>query len=149
MKNAMITICLMALLTLAGCAGSQMNYAQQGALGGAGLGALAGQAIGQNTEATLIGAGVGLMLGYIVGNEMDKNDRQNLNQTYESVPTGYSSQWQNPDSGNQYKVTPTSTTGSAQRPCRDAEIQAVIDGRQETTYTTACRNDRGVWEFQS
>jgi surface antigen len=147
MKNVTITICLMALL-VTGCANSQMNKGQQGALGGAAGGALLGQAIGQNTEATLIGAGVGLMLGYIVGNEMDKWDRQNLNQTYENVASGRSVQWKNPDTGNQYQVTPTSTTGTPQRPCRDAEIQAVIDGRQETTYTTACRNDRGEWELQ-
>jgi len=147
MKSIMITICLMALL-LTGCANSQMNYGQQGALGGAGIGALVGQAIGQNTEATLIGAGVGMMLGYIVGNEMDKNDRRNLNQTYETVQTGYSSQWKNPDTGNQYKVTPTQTFQQNSQDCRKAEIQAVIDGRQETTYTTACRNNRGEWELQ-
>ncbi|MCP4759457.1 MAG: glycine zipper 2TM domain-containing protein [Planctomycetes bacterium] len=48
------------------------NSAQSGTLIGAGGGALAGQAIGHNTESTLIGAGVGALGGYIVGNEMDK-----------------------------------------------------------------------------
>jgi uncharacterized protein YcfJ len=53
---------------LAGC-----NDAQAGALLGAGVGALAGQAIGGDTEATLIGTAVGVGAGYIIGNESDKS----------------------------------------------------------------------------
>lgn len=45
---------------------------QRGATIGAGVGALAGQAIGRNTEATLIGAGVGTLLGAIFGNAADQ-----------------------------------------------------------------------------
>ncbi|MFA6412570.1 MAG: glycine zipper domain-containing protein [Syntrophales bacterium] len=51
-----------------------MDKSEMGALGGAGVGALVGQAIGHNTAGTLIGAGVGLGLGYIIGNEVDKSD---------------------------------------------------------------------------
>jgi hypothetical protein len=54
-------------LALGGC-----NDAQAGALLGAGIGALAGQAIGRDTEATLIGTAVGAGAGYVVGNESDK-----------------------------------------------------------------------------
>ena len=50
-----LTALLVMLATVAGCKTS----AQTGALGGAGIGALAGQAIGGSTEATLIGAAVG------------------------------------------------------------------------------------------
>ena len=46
--------------------------AQTGALVGTGAGALAGQAIGHNTQSTLIGAGVGAGAGYMIGNESDK-----------------------------------------------------------------------------
>lgn len=51
----------------AGC-----NDAQAGSLLGAGIGALAGQAIGGNTTGTLIGTGVGAAAGYVIGNESDK-----------------------------------------------------------------------------
>jgi hypothetical protein len=61
---------ILALVALAGCETS----AQTGALGGAGIGALAGQAIGGNTQATLIGAGIGTVTGYIIGNEVDKSE---------------------------------------------------------------------------
>jgi hypothetical protein len=64
-----LTICLCALVVLtAGC----QTRAQTGGLTGAGIGALAGQAIGGNTEATLIGAAIGAGAGYIIGNEQDK-----------------------------------------------------------------------------
>jgi hypothetical protein len=40
---------------------------------GAGLGAVAGQAIGRNTESTLLGAGIGTLLGAIMGNAVDQS----------------------------------------------------------------------------
>lgn len=52
--------------------GGCQNDAQTGGLAGAGIGALAGQAIGGDTESTLIGAAVGGGAGYIIGNERDK-----------------------------------------------------------------------------
>ncbi len=73
MAKKMITILLVATISLglvfvAGCE----SDAQTGALVGAGVGALAGQAIGGDTEGTLIGAGVGAAGGYMIGNEQDK-----------------------------------------------------------------------------
>ena len=54
-------------LGLGGC-----NDAQAGALLGAGIGALAGQAIGHDTKTTVIGTAVGAGAGYAIGNESDK-----------------------------------------------------------------------------
>lgn len=144
---SILTIILM--LTLTSCA--NMNKAQTGAAGGAAGGALIGQMIGHNTEATLIGAAVGTMLGYIVGNEMDKYDRQQLNHAYERGVSNQTSSWVNPDNGNQYSVTPQPayTNPSSNRPCRKAEIDAIIDGKHETTYTTACRDANGHWQLQN
>jgi len=68
-----VAIVIVALLiTLSGCESS----AQKGTVLGAGIGALAGQAIGGDTESTLIGAAVGLGAGYIIGNEKDKKAAQ-------------------------------------------------------------------------
>ena len=151
MRSILLVAALLPLL-LASCANVDMNKGQQGAIGGAAGGALIGQAIGRDTEATLIGAAVGTMLGYIVGNEMDKFDKRQLNRAYEFTPSGQTTSWQNPDSGNIYQVTPQpayTSPRSAQKPCRQAEIEAVIDGRRETTYTTACRNDAGQWVLRN
>ena len=67
--NCPVVICLCILaLSTGGCE----SRAQTGGLAGVGIGALAGQAIGRDTEATLIGAAIGAGVGYIIGNEQDK-----------------------------------------------------------------------------
>lgn len=139
-------LALLFLLLLASCG----TRGQTGAAGGAAAGALIGQAIGHNTGGTLIGAAVGTMLGYIVGSEMDKYDRQQLDHMYERGVSNQRSTWVNPDTGNQYTVTPQPAyqEPSSRRVCRRAEIEAVIDGRPERTYSTACRNEYGQWELQ-
>lgn len=146
MKHLTAIIALCFLLTLSSCA----TKGQSGAVGGAAAGALIGQAIGHNTGATLIGAAVGSMLGYIVGNEMDKYDREQLNHIYDRGVSNQRSSWINPDTGNQYAVTPQPAyqEPSSQRICRRAEIEAVIDGKIEKTYSTACRDRYGRWELQ-
>jgi len=145
----LLSTAILCLFLLSSCA--NMNKGQTGAMGGAAGGALIGQMIGHNTEATLIGAAVGTMLGYIVGNEMDKYDRQQLNHVYERGVSNRTSAWVNPDNGNQYNVTPQPayTSPSTNRVCRRAEIDAVIDGKMDKAYTTACRNDSGHWELQN
>lgn len=139
-------LALLSLLLLSSCA----TKGQTGAVGGAAAGALIGQAIGHNTGATLIGAAVGGMLGYIVGNEMDKYDREQLNHAYERGISNQRSAWVNPDSGNQYAVTPQPAyqNPSNHQVCRRAEIEAIIDGKPQRTYSTACRDQYGAWQLQ-
>ena len=60
------------------------NDAQSGALLGAGVGALAGQAIGGDTKATLIGTAVGAGAGYVIGNESDKAKQQQRRRPYDN-----------------------------------------------------------------
>jgi uncharacterized protein YcfJ len=62
-----ITFCLL-VAVLAGCAATEQEQrAGTGALVGAGVGAVAGQAIGRNTRSTVVGAGAGALLGAVVG----------------------------------------------------------------------------------
>lgn len=150
MKKFAAIVLVLVSFSITSCANSNLNKAQTGAIGGAAGGALIGQIIGHNTEATLIGMAVGTMLGYIVGNEMDKYDREQLNHVYERGVSNNTSAWINPDNGNQYKVTPQPAyQGSApNQVCRKAEIEAIIDGKQEKTYATACRDEYGQWQIQ-
>ena len=138
------------MLGLASCANTNLTKGQQGAAVGAAGGAIAGQAIGRNTEATLIGTAVGTMLGYIVGNEMDKYDRTQLNQAYETGPSGQPVAWVNPDTGSNYQVVPQPAYQNSQtnQVCRQAEVTATIDGEPQKTMTTACRNDQGQWVIE-
>ncbi|MEE4165942.1 MAG: glycine zipper domain-containing protein [Desulfocapsaceae bacterium] len=149
--TAFFMIALM-MVVMSSCAQQDgMNKGQKGAIGGAAGGALLGQAIGRNTEATIIGAAVGTVLGYIVGNEMDKFDRQQLNNAYERGPSGQPVTWVNPDSGNNYQVVPQPayTNPTTSQVCREAEIMATIDGQPQVTKTVACRNDRGEWVLKN
>ena len=145
MKHLSIVAALLVLLFTSSCA----TKGQTGALGGAAAGGLIGQAIGHSTGATLVGVAGGGMLGYIVGNEMDKYDREQLNNVYERGGSNQRSSWVNPDSGNRYAVTPQPAYQTANHQvCRRAEISATIDGKPQRTYSTACRNDYGDWELQ-
>lgn len=144
--NHFNTFALISILLLSSCA----NKAQTGTAGGAAAGAIAGQAIGHNTEATLIGAAAGTMLGAIVGKEMDKYDREQLNHNYERGISNQRSSWVNPDTGNQYSVTPEPAyqNSNTRRVCRRAEIEAFIKGKPEKIFCTACRDEAGHWELQ-
>ena len=62
----LIAILIVLAVILTGCAAPQTNTgkgAMYGTAGGAAVGAIAGQAIGRNTQSTLIGAGVGALVG--------------------------------------------------------------------------------------
>jgi hypothetical protein len=73
MKKLFIAILITGFWAV-GCATTDRYNTQQGAAIGAGLGALAGQAIGHDTRSTLIGTGVGTLLGSIIGNGVDQQE---------------------------------------------------------------------------
>ncbi len=81
-KKSIIT--LLAGLTLVGCTNNPfldpynggVNSKTGGSLGGAALGALAGQAIGGNTKGTLIGAGIGALAGLGWGAYRDRQEQE-------------------------------------------------------------------------
>ena len=62
-----ITLTALATTSLLGC-----TKTQEGAAFGAGIGALAGQAIGGDTGGTLIGAGIGALVGSSMVNDQEQ-----------------------------------------------------------------------------
>jgi len=145
LKTRFLILAALVALTTSACLA---NKAQKGTAIGAAGGALAGQVIGRSTSATLIGLAAGAVLGYMYGNEMDKADKARLNQVYETSPSNRTTAWTNPDTGNSYQVTPKPAYKDNQgRDCREAEVVAVIDGKEEKVVSTACRVD-GRWVLQ-
>jgi surface antigen len=117
-----------------------------GAIAGGILGAQVGGGSGQ-VLATMIGTVAGAAIGGSIGRSMDETDRMNASMTLENVRTGVSSSWINPDTGYEYVMTPTTTYDSGTGPCREYMLDAVIGGRTEQVYGTACRQADGSWQI--
>ncbi|MGD8710952.1 MAG: RT0821/Lpp0805 family surface protein [Ectothiorhodospiraceae bacterium] len=139
---------LSAAIALTSCA----DYGQQeqsGMVIGGVLGGLLGRQVGEghgNVAAIIVGTLAGAAIGGSIGRTMDETDRLKTSMALENVRTGVPSTWRNPDTGNQYTVTPTRTYDSGSGPCREFTVDAVIGGRTEQVYGTACRQPDGSWK---
>ena len=98
------------------------------------------------TAATILGTVVGAAIGGNVGRSMDETDRLKTAHTLENVRTTVPSRWVNPDTRNQYTVTPTRTYDSPTGPCREYTVDAVVAGKPEKVFGTACRQADGSWK---
>ncbi len=135
---------------LTGCAVPPTQEQTGGVIGGI-LGGALGSQVGSGsgrTAATIVGALVGSAVGGAVGRSMDDGDRMRIAHSLETAPTGVSSHWRNPDTGNQYTVVPKRTYDVAGAPCREFMVDGIVGGRTETIYGTACRQSDGSWRTQ-
>jgi surface antigen len=133
-------------LLLGACQTTQQDTGRViGAIAGGVLGSKVGGGSGR-VAATIAGTMLGGYIGGELGRQMDENDRYRANQALESAATHHTTSWSNPDTGNDYAVTPTRTYYQDSRPCREYTTEAWIDGRKETIYGTACRNSDGSWQ---
>jgi len=136
------------VVLLAGCA-APATQEQSGMVVGGILGGLLGAQVGQGsgrTAATIVGTVIGATIGGNIGRSMDASDRLKTAHALETVRTGVPSSWVNPDTRNQYVVVPTRTYDAATGPCREYTVRAVIGGKPETVYGTACRQPDGSWK---
>lgn len=117
-----------------------------GALGGV-LGSQVGHGHG-TTAAIIVGTLLGGAIGGAVGRSMDDTDRLKTAYALENVRTGVPTRWQNPDTGNSFAVVPTNTTETAAGPCREYTIDAMVGGRPQQVFGTACRQADGSWKTQ-
>jgi surface antigen len=115
-----------------------------GAIAGGILGSQVGGGSGQ-VVATIVGTAAGAMIGGAIGKSMDETDQLHSAAALENVRTGVPSSWVNPDTGNQYVMTPTKTYDSGVGPCREYTLDATIGGETEQIYGTACRQADGSW----
>ena len=128
-----------------------------GAAVGAAIGGIAGAQVGDGTG-QLVAVGAGVLLGALVGSEigqsLDKADQLYAAQAYDEAidasPTGTTTSWANPDSGNSGTYTPTQTyqTESGQY-CREFQQTITVGGETQDAYGTACRQPDGTWQIAS
>jgi surface antigen len=127
-----------------------------------GVGAALGAAGGGLLAAAVGGGGVGIAAGVLLGglaggalgSTLDAQDRriaaQNSQSALESVPSGTTTTWHNPDSGNSGTLTPTRTYQSnSGQYCREYQQTITVGGKQEQSYGTACRQPDGSWKIVS
>jgi surface antigen len=122
---------------------------EAGMVAGGIVGGVVGSEIGgHGTAGTIFGTLVGAALGGLAGRAMDESDRRQTAYALETVPTGRSSKWRNPDTGNTYIFTPLQTHDVHGAPCRDYSVEALVAGRPDRVTGTACRQSDGKWRVQ-
>ncbi len=153
MRQSILKPALIAtMIAVGGCATYQGQQEQAGMVIGGVLGGVLGSQVGGGhgrTAAIVAGTLAGAAIGGAIGHSMDETDRMRTGQTLESVRTGVPAQWRNPDTGNQYTVVPTRTYDTSGGPCREYTVDAVISGRTEKVYGTACRQADGSWQTRN
>jgi surface antigen len=144
---------VLAVFLLVGCETAGTKTAI-GGLGGAAAGGLLGAALGGGSTGIAAGTILGGLIGGAVGNRLDAADQEKANvaatQALESIPSGQSVAWRNPDSGNAGAVTPVRTyqTSSGQY-CREYTQTINVGGEKHQSYGTACRQADGTWRIVS
>ncbi|MEN8179135.1 MAG: RT0821/Lpp0805 family surface protein [Pseudomonadota bacterium] len=152
MSRSVFILMMTGSLLFSGCATHQGEHEQSGMVIGGVLGGLLGSQVGRGDgriAAIIIGTMAGTAIGGTIGQSMDEVDRMKTNHSLETVRTGVPSRWKNPDTGNSYTVTPTRTYEQTGAPCREYTIDAIIGGKQEKVYGTACRQPDGSWKTQN
>ena len=151
MNRVVALLASVAILGSAGCAAPPTKEQTGTVIGGA-LGGILGSQVGAGsgrTAAIIGGTIVGGMIGGSIGRYMDEQDRQQVQYALEANRTNQPTSWRNPDSGYAYTVTPSRTYETAEGPCREYTTQAVIGGKRETVYGTACRQSDGSWQARN
>ena len=155
-SKGLLTTTLASTLIISGCASSGSNgYGGGGitndqarVIAGSVLGGVIGHQMGKGkgkTAATIIGA----LLGGYIGSVMSNQSRQRTNSALNRAPDYQPTTWTEPQSNNQYTVTPTRTynaqVNGQQSVCRDYKMDAYIDGRLEQVTGRACRDNSNQW----
>jgi surface antigen len=149
MRNLLSKLVILVIgVSLAGC--SELNNQDVGTLSGAALGGLVGSRFGGGSGQMLaIGAGAlaGAYLGGRIGKSMDDADKARMNSAIETNAVGQPAYWQNQKTGTSYTVVPTNNVTVNGNPyCREYHTTAVIAGKKQQMYGTACRQPDGTWQ---
>lgn len=141
------------MITLSGFTLAACTNQDVGTLGGAAIGGLVGSRFGGgagNVLATSAGVVAGAFLGNAIGQSMDQADRAHMNSTFENNATGQPAYWRNERTGASYHVVPVrNVTYHGNQYCREYRSTAVIAGKTQQVYGTACRKPDGSWKIVS
>ena len=119
------------------------------ALGGV-AGGVAGSTIGKGdgrVAATIGGAIVGILIGGAIGRSMDQTDQNCAGQALEYARDNQRVAWKGPR-GDAYEMRPARSWRTAQGLfCREYQTSAMIGGKRQQLFGTACREPDGAWRL--
>lgn len=132
---------------VAGC--TPGNNTGGATIAGAAAGGLLGAAAFHG-EGAWLGVLGGALVGGIVGNQigqyMDRQDVANMRSAIVSTPVGQESSWTNERQHATYTVRPIKNYHSHGRYCREYQTKVKIGGRIRNAYGRACRMSDGSWK---
>jgi surface antigen len=138
-------------LSLTAC--ENMTNQDVGTVTGGVIGGILGSTIGGGSgQLVAIGAGTlaGALIGGQVGRNMDVQDRAIMNRAFENNAVGQPAYWQNQRTGAAYDVVPTQNVMYDGNPyCREYHSNAMIAGKSQQVYGTACRQPDGSWQVMN
>ncbi len=148
-----ILSCLL-LVILSNCADDPNRKQNMGTILGGATGALIGSTLGGG-DGNLVAIGAGAVIGAFIGNQvgasMDKVDamqaEKNAQNSLETLPSGKTSSWKNPDTGSHGTFTPKKSYETQNGYCREFTQQITIAGKTQNGYGTACRQPDGSWKI--
>lgn len=151
MKKLTAVFLACALFVTTGCESIGQVF---GTLGGGALGAWAGSGVGSGTG-RLVGVAVGTLAGAWAGSQIaraiDQRDKtvsqKATREALDTLPSGKSVVWKNPDTGNSGTVTPVTTSEIGGRYCREFAQTILVGGSEERGYGRACREADGSWKI--
>ena len=153
-KFALATICASSL-ALSACSENQKTGETVGVVAGSIIGALVGSQLGSGTGKTIaiaVGAAAGAIAGGTLGAQLDEQDRLHAQtaatDALDNADEGESVSWANPESGNEGSYTPTESFETSEGlTCREFTQTVVVDGEEEDTTGTACKQSDGSWQI--
>jgi surface antigen len=129
-----------------GMVGNELVGGMLGGVAGGLLGAQIGHGSGR-TAATIGTAIVGMLVGGSVGRSMDAVDQGCMAGALAYLPDNKPIAWQG-DEGADYRMMPVKSYRVEDgRYCREYTATAVVGGRRQQTYGTACRQPDGQWQI--
>ena len=142
------------MLTLLCCASlsacNTLNNQDVGTLAGGVAGGILGSTVGGGSGrlvAIAAGSMAGAAIGSNVGRHMDQSDRRQAAQALENNNVGQPAYWRNQRTGATYKVVPKRNVKVKGNPyCREYITTAMIAGKKQQIYGTACRRKDGSWK---
>lgn len=115
-----------------------------GGVAGAAAGSQVGEGSGQ-TIATIAGALIGGVIGERLGARAEEGDLRRTASALENNEDYETSRWDNPNTDNEFAVTPVNTWRQDDRPCREFRFRVETARGTDTRVRTACRQSDGTW----